>query len=104
MPPSRGWKPPGWRSQRSTSSLPTTAPPRPPPPPPAQPAPAPLRDPRVSRALAAGCRSIADLKWRGGIVAGDDVDDETAQKLTRALNRAVAWLRTNEDRSRQELL
>ena len=31
-------------------------------------------------------------------------DDETAQKLTRALNRAVDWLRENESRSREELL
>jgi ABC-type nitrate/sulfonate/bicarbonate transport system substrate-binding protein len=63
-----------------------------------------LMEPLVSRALAAGCRTIADLRWRGGIVAGEDVDDETAQKLTRALNRAVAWLRENEDRSRAQLL
>ena len=34
----------------------------------------------------------------------DDVDDETAAKLRRALNRAVAWLRQNEERSRDELL
>jgi ABC-type nitrate/sulfonate/bicarbonate transport system substrate-binding protein len=63
-----------------------------------------LMEPLVSRAAAAGCRQIADLKWRGGIVAGDDVDDETAEKLTRALNRAVDYLRANEDRSREELL
>jgi ABC-type nitrate/sulfonate/bicarbonate transport system substrate-binding protein len=63
-----------------------------------------LMEPLVSRAAEAGCRVIAELRWRGGIVAGDDVDDETAQKLTRALNRAVAWLRQNEDRSREELL
>jgi NitT/TauT family transport system substrate-binding protein len=63
-----------------------------------------LMEPLVSRAAAAGCRKIADLRWRGGIVAGDDVDDETAQKLTRALNRAIEWLRENEDRSRAELL
>jgi ABC-type nitrate/sulfonate/bicarbonate transport system substrate-binding protein len=63
-----------------------------------------LMEPLVSRAREAGCREIAELKWRGGIVAGDDVDDETAHKLTRALNRAVEWLRANEDRSRQELL
>jgi ABC-type nitrate/sulfonate/bicarbonate transport system substrate-binding protein len=63
-----------------------------------------LMEPLVSRAVSAGCRKIADLKWRGGIVAGDDVDDETAQKLTRALNRAVEWLRANEERSREELL
>jgi ABC-type nitrate/sulfonate/bicarbonate transport system substrate-binding protein len=63
-----------------------------------------LMEPLVSRAVSAGCRKIADLKWRGGIVAGDDVDDETAQKLTRALNRAVEWLRANEARSREELL
>jgi ABC-type nitrate/sulfonate/bicarbonate transport system substrate-binding protein len=63
-----------------------------------------LMEPLVSRAAEAGARKIADLRWRGGIVAGDDVDDETAQKLTRALNRAVQWLRENEDRSREELL
>jgi NitT/TauT family transport system substrate-binding protein len=63
-----------------------------------------LMEPLVSRAAEAGCRQIADLRWRGGIVAGEDVDDETAQKLTRALNRAVAWLRENEERSRDELL
>ena len=63
-----------------------------------------LMEPLVSRAVEAGARSIADLRWRGGIVASDDIDHETAQKLTRALNRAVEWLRENEDRSRQELL
>jgi len=63
-----------------------------------------LMEPLVSRAAEAGCRAIAELRWRGGIVAGDDVDDETAQKLTRALNRAVEWLRANEQRSRDELL
>ena len=40
----------------------------------------------------------------GGIVAGDDVDEETVAKLRRALNRAIDWLRQNEDRSRQEVL
>src|SRR2546423_683641 len=39
-----------------------------------------LMEPLVSRAAEAGCRQIADLRWRGGIVAGDDVDDDTAQK------------------------
>jgi NitT/TauT family transport system substrate-binding protein len=63
-----------------------------------------LMEPLVSRALAAGCRKIADLRWRGGIVAGEDVDEETAAKLRSALNRAVEWLRENEDRSRAELL
>src|SRR3954466_12052982 len=63
-----------------------------------------LMEPLVSRAAEAGARKIADLRWRGGIVAGDDVDDETAAKLRRALNRAVEWLRANEDRSREELL
>ena len=55
-----------------------------------------LMEPLVSRALAAGARKIADLRWRGGIVAGDDVDEETAAKLRRALNRAIEWLRENE--------
>jgi ABC-type nitrate/sulfonate/bicarbonate transport system substrate-binding protein len=63
-----------------------------------------LMEPLVSRAAEAGCRKIADLRWRGGIVAGDDVDDETAAKLTRALNRAIAWLRENEERSREQVL
>jgi ABC-type nitrate/sulfonate/bicarbonate transport system substrate-binding protein len=63
-----------------------------------------LMEPLVSRAAEAGCRKIAELRWRGGIVAGDDVDDETAQKLMRALNRAVEWLRADDARSRQELL
>src|SRR5688572_11332653 len=63
-----------------------------------------LMEPLVSRARDAGCRAIAELRWRGGIVAGDDVDEETAAKLRRALNRAVEWLRENEARSRDELL
>ncbi len=63
-----------------------------------------LMEPLVSRAREAGCRKIADLRWRGGIVAGDDVDEETAEKIRRALNRAVAWLAENEGRSRAELL
>jgi ABC-type nitrate/sulfonate/bicarbonate transport system substrate-binding protein len=63
-----------------------------------------LMEPLVSRALAKGARKIADLRWRGGIVAGDNIDDETAAKLRRALNRAIAWLRENENRSRDEVL
>jgi ABC-type nitrate/sulfonate/bicarbonate transport system substrate-binding protein len=63
-----------------------------------------LMEPLVSRALAQGARKIADLRWRGGIVAGEDVDEETAGKLRRALNRAIEWLRENDDRSRQEVL
>ena len=63
-----------------------------------------LMEPLVSRAAAAGARKLADLRWRGGIVAGNDVDEETAAKLRRALNRAIDWLRENEDRSRQEVL
>src|SRR3546814_18076660 len=51
-----------------------------------------------------GCRKIADLRWRGGIVAGDDVDEATAEKIRRALNRAVAWLSESEERSRADLL
>jgi ABC-type nitrate/sulfonate/bicarbonate transport system substrate-binding protein len=63
-----------------------------------------LMEPLVSRALAKGARKIAELRWRGGIVVGDDVDDETAAKLRRALNRAIEWLKENEERSRQEVL
>jgi ABC-type nitrate/sulfonate/bicarbonate transport system substrate-binding protein len=63
-----------------------------------------LMEPLVSRALAAGARKIADLRWRGGIVAGNDVDEVTAEKLRRALNRAIAWLTENDERSRAEIL
>jgi ABC-type nitrate/sulfonate/bicarbonate transport system substrate-binding protein len=63
-----------------------------------------LMEPLVSRALAKGARKIADLRWRGGIIAGNDIDDETAAKLRRALNRAIDWLRENEDRSREQVL
>jgi NitT/TauT family transport system substrate-binding protein len=63
-----------------------------------------LMEPLVSRALKAGARKIADLRWRGGIVAGDEVDEETAEKLRRALNRAIAWLRENDERSREQVL
>jgi ABC-type nitrate/sulfonate/bicarbonate transport system substrate-binding protein len=63
-----------------------------------------LMEPLVSRATEAGCRKIADLRWRGGIVAGDDIDQDTAEKVRRALNRAIAWLAENEGRSRAELL
>jgi ABC-type nitrate/sulfonate/bicarbonate transport system substrate-binding protein len=63
-----------------------------------------LMEPLVSRAVEAGCRKIADLRWRGGIVAGEDIDSETAEKVRRALNRAIDWLRENEARSRAELL
>jgi len=63
-----------------------------------------LMEPLVSRALAAGARKLCDLRWRGGIVAGEDVDEETAAKLRRALNRAIAWLNENEVRSRDEIL
>ena len=41
-----------------------------------------LMEPLVSRAAAAG-RKIADLRWRGGIVAGEDVDEETAEVAPR---------------------
>jgi ABC-type nitrate/sulfonate/bicarbonate transport system substrate-binding protein len=63
-----------------------------------------LMEPLVSRAFKAGARKIADLRWRGGIVAGNDVDAETAEKLRRALNRAIAWLRENDQRSREQVL
>ena len=63
-----------------------------------------LMEPLVSRAAAAGARKLADLRWRGGIVAGNDVDEATTAKLRRALNRAIDWLRENEDRSRKEVL
>src|SRR4249920_3301383 len=95
---SRRWKRPASRSPRSSSctlmiaSMRSSA---------ERPKP---RQPLVSRAAAAGARKLADLRWRGGIVAGNDVDEETAAKLRRALNRAIAWLRENEDRSRDQVL
>ena len=63
-----------------------------------------LMEPLVSRALAAGARKVADLAWRGGIVASQDLDEATAAKLLRALNRAVEWLRQDEARQREQLL
>lgn len=63
-----------------------------------------LMEPLVSRAAEAGAIKVADLLWRGGIVASDDLDDETAAALLRALNRAVEWLRANESLQRDQLL
>ena len=63
-----------------------------------------LMEPLVSRAASAGCRKLCDLSWRGGIVAGDESTTRPRQRLTRALNRAIEWLRANEERSREELL
>jgi NitT/TauT family transport system substrate-binding protein len=63
-----------------------------------------LMEPLVSRAAEKGARKIADLRWRGGIVASDEIDSETAAKITRALNRAVDWLREDAARAREELL
>jgi ABC-type nitrate/sulfonate/bicarbonate transport system substrate-binding protein len=63
-----------------------------------------LMEPLISRAAAAGARKIADLRWRGGIVASEDLDDATAAGLMRALNRAIEWLRADELRQRAELL
>src|SRR6202451_750716 len=63
-----------------------------------------LMEPLVSRAREKGARTIADLRWRGGIVASDEVDEETAAKLRRALNRAIDWLRQSENRSRDQVL
>jgi NitT/TauT family transport system substrate-binding protein len=63
-----------------------------------------LMEPLVSRALEAGAVKIADLRWRGGIVASEDIDAATAAKLRNALNRAIDWLRADEGRSRDELL
>src|SRR6476620_267308 len=48
-----------------------------------------LMEPLVSRAAEAGARKIADLRGRGGIVAGEDLDDDTVGKLLRGLNRDV---------------
>jgi ABC-type nitrate/sulfonate/bicarbonate transport system substrate-binding protein len=63
-----------------------------------------LMEPLLSRALQEGARKIADLRWRGGIVAGNGVDEDTAEKLRRALNRAIAWLRENAERARDQVL
>ena len=59
----------------------------------------------MSRAASAGCRKIADLRWRGGIVAGDDDRRRDRRRRSRrALNRAIEWLRANDERSRDEVL
>lgn len=63
-----------------------------------------LMEPLVSRAVSAGARKLADLRWRGGIVVSDEVDDDTADRIVRALNRAVEYLRASEETSREELL
>jgi NitT/TauT family transport system substrate-binding protein len=63
-----------------------------------------LMEPLVSRAVSAGCRKLVDLRWRGGIVVSDEVDDDTADRIMRALNRAVEYLKENEETSREELL
>ena len=86
MPPSRRWRRWASRSTRSSSCTPTIVSRRSSS---GQTDAAALMEPLVSRAAAAGCHMIAELRWRGGIVASDDVDDETAEKITRALNRAV---------------
>ena len=60
-----------------------------------------LMEPLVSRALEAGARKIADLRWRGGIVAGDDVDDETAQSCAaRSTAPSPGCARTRTARAR----
>jgi NitT/TauT family transport system substrate-binding protein len=63
-----------------------------------------LMEPLVSRAREAGCQAIAELRWRGGIVASEEIDEDTAARIRRALNRAVAWLRENDVRARDQLL
>ncbi len=63
-----------------------------------------LMEPLVSRAVSAGARKLADLRWRGGIVVSDEVDDDTADRIVRALNRAVEYLKESEETSREELL
>src|SRR5207244_11556267 len=57
-----------------------------------------LMEPLVTRAIAAGCRKVADLRSRGGIVAADEIDAESAEKLRRALNRALQWRRGTGER------
>jgi len=63
-----------------------------------------LMEPLVSRAKAAGARTLADLRWRGGIVAGNDVDEETAAKLNcaaRSTARSPGCARTKTVRARR---
>src|SRR5258708_11788313 len=55
-----------------------------------------LMEPLVSRAIEAGCRKIAELRWRGGIVAADEIDAETAEKLRRARQPPLGKLRANK--------
>ena len=63
-----------------------------------------LMEPLVSRAKAAGARTLANLRWRGGIVAGNDVDEETAAKLNcaaRSTARSPGCARTKTVRARR---
>lgn len=63
-----------------------------------------VMEPLVSQAEARGARRVLEVEWRGGIVVGEDVDRDTAERILRALSKAVRWLREDQARVRQDLL
>lgn len=63
-----------------------------------------LMEPLVSEAEGRGARRVLEISWRGNIVAADRLDAETGERIVRALRRAVAWLREDEGRARDDLL
>lgn len=63
-----------------------------------------LMEPLVSEGEARGARRVLEVEWRGGIVVGEDVDADTAERVLRALREAVRWLRADRERVRAHLL
>lgn len=63
-----------------------------------------LMEPLVSEAEARGARRVLEVAWYGNIVVGERVDRDTAERLLRALRKAVRWLREDEARGRDDLL
>ena len=60
-----------------------------------------LMEPLVSRALEAGCRKIADLRWRGGIVAGRTLTKKPRGNCgARSTARLNGYARTRTARGR----
>lgn len=63
-----------------------------------------VMEPLVGEGEGRGARRVLEVEWRGGIVVGDDVDPETAERILRALRKAVRWLRADRERVRAALL
>ncbi len=63
-----------------------------------------LMEPLVSEAETSGARRVLELAWYGNIVVGERVDRDAAERILRALRKAVRWLREDEARGRDDLL